>query len=145
MTEGYEELLGAGTEIIQVGPNLLQAARVFFGHSPTPYPFVCDPDKRLYAVYGLDDRGGPPGHSLGGGELLLRVHPRRHRPAAARRVARRDESQFRPPAPPRRHDRAGAGDLPRRPRRGDPPPHGGRPAGSGAPGGWPRWSRPTAR
>ncbi|HKA63864.1 MAG TPA: hypothetical protein VKH83_15625 [Methylomirabilota bacterium] len=39
------------------GPNLLQAARVFFGHSPTPYPFVCNPDKRLYAVYGLGDRG----------------------------------------------------------------------------------------
>ncbi|HEY7205753.1 MAG TPA: redoxin domain-containing protein [Methylomirabilota bacterium] len=57
MTEGYERLQAAGTEIIQVGPNLLQAARVFFGHSPTPYPFVCDPDKRLYAVYGLGDRG----------------------------------------------------------------------------------------
>src|SRR5215475_14651648 len=57
MTEGYEELLGAGTEIIQVGPNLLQAARIFFGHSPTPYPFVCAPDKRLFAVYGLGDRG----------------------------------------------------------------------------------------
>ena len=28
-----------------------------FGHSPTPYPFVCDPDKRLFAVYGLGDRG----------------------------------------------------------------------------------------
>jgi peroxiredoxin len=57
MTEGYEHLQAGGTEIIQVGPNLLQAARVFFGHSPTPYPFVCDPDKRLYAVYGLGDRG----------------------------------------------------------------------------------------
>jgi peroxiredoxin len=57
MTEAYEVLQAAGTEIIQVGPNLLQAARVFFGHTPMPYPFVCDPDKRLYAVYGLGDRG----------------------------------------------------------------------------------------
>ena len=57
MSEGYEDLQASGTEIIQVGPNLLQSARVFFGHSPTPYPFVCDPDKRLYAVYGLGDRG----------------------------------------------------------------------------------------
>ena len=57
MTEGYDGLREAGTEIIQVGPNLLQAARIFFGHSPTPYPFVCDPDKRLFAVYGLGDRG----------------------------------------------------------------------------------------
>jgi peroxiredoxin len=57
MREGYELLQAAGTEIIQVGPNLLQSARIFFGHSPTPYPFVCDPDKRLFAVYGLGDRG----------------------------------------------------------------------------------------
>lgn len=57
MREGYEDLQATGTEIIQVGPNLLQSARIFFGHSPTPYPFVCDPDKRLYAVYGLGDRG----------------------------------------------------------------------------------------
>ncbi len=57
MSEGYEALHTTGTEIIQVGPNLLQAARIFFGHSPTPFPFVCDPDKRLYAVYGLGDRG----------------------------------------------------------------------------------------
>jgi len=38
-------------------PSHLQAARIFFGHSPTPFPFVCDPDKRLFAVYGLGDRG----------------------------------------------------------------------------------------
>jgi len=42
--------VATGTEVIQVGPNLLQSARIFFGHSPTLYPFVCDPDKRLYAV-----------------------------------------------------------------------------------------------
>ena len=57
MREGYELLRATDTEIIQVGPNLLQSARIFFGHSPTPYPFVCDPDKRLFAVYGLGDRG----------------------------------------------------------------------------------------
>ena len=57
MREGYELLQAADAEIIQVGPNLLQSARIFFGHSPTPYPFVCDPDKRLYAVYGLGDVG----------------------------------------------------------------------------------------
>ncbi|MGH7314665.1 MAG: peroxiredoxin-like family protein [Candidatus Rokuibacteriota bacterium] len=57
MREGYDRLQAGGTEIIQVGPNLLQSARIFFGHSPTPYPFVCDPDKRLFAVYGLGDRG----------------------------------------------------------------------------------------
>jgi putative peptide zinc metalloprotease protein len=57
MGEGYERLRATGTELIQVGPNLLQSARIFFGQDPTPYPFVCDPDKRLFAVYGLGDRG----------------------------------------------------------------------------------------
>jgi hypothetical protein len=40
MREGYELLQAADAEIIQVGPNLLQSARIFFGHSPTPYPLL---------------------------------------------------------------------------------------------------------
>ena len=55
--EGYESLRGTETEVIQVAPNLLESARRFFGLAGVPYPFVCDPDKRLYAVYGLGDRG----------------------------------------------------------------------------------------
>jgi len=57
MRAGYEALRTADTEIIQVVPNLLDSARRFFAQSPLPYPFVCDPDKRLYAVYGLGDAG----------------------------------------------------------------------------------------
>jgi len=57
MRAGYEALRTADTEIIQVAPNLLASARRFFAQSPLPYPFVCDPDKRLYAVYGLGDVG----------------------------------------------------------------------------------------
>src|SRR6266446_6302459 len=53
----YEELQRAETEVIQVAPNLLESARRYFGPSPLPFPFVCDPDKRLYAVYGLGNRG----------------------------------------------------------------------------------------
>jgi peroxiredoxin len=54
---GYEELVGTGTEVIQVAPNLMDGAREFFAGSAAPFPFVCDPDKRLYAIYGLGDRG----------------------------------------------------------------------------------------
>ncbi len=57
MRAGYEALRTAETEIIQVAPNLLDSARRFFAQSPLPFPFVCDPDKRLYAVYGLGDVG----------------------------------------------------------------------------------------
>jgi peroxiredoxin len=52
---GYEALRLAETEVIQVAPNLLNSARRYFGESILPFPFVCDPDKRLYAVYGLGD------------------------------------------------------------------------------------------
>jgi peroxiredoxin len=57
MRAGYQRLREADTEIIQVAPNLLDSARRFFASSPLPFPFVCDPDKRLYAVYGLGDVG----------------------------------------------------------------------------------------
>jgi len=57
MRAGYQALRSADTEIIQVAPNLLDSARRFFVQSPLPFPFVCDPDKRLYAVYGLGDVG----------------------------------------------------------------------------------------
>jgi len=52
----YDTLLDHGIEVIQIAPNLLESARRFFVEPP-PYPFVCDPDKRLYAVYGMGDRG----------------------------------------------------------------------------------------
>ncbi|HKZ05256.1 MAG TPA: redoxin domain-containing protein [Methylomirabilota bacterium] len=55
--EGYRGLLAQATEIVQVTPNFLESARAFFRPDPVPYPVVCDPDKRLYAVYGLGDRG----------------------------------------------------------------------------------------
>jgi peroxiredoxin len=57
MRAGYAALRAADTEIIQVAPNLLDSARRFFAQAPLPFPFVCDPDKRLYAVYGLGDVG----------------------------------------------------------------------------------------
>jgi peroxiredoxin len=55
MRAGYHALRAADTEVIQVAPNLLESARRYFGGSILPFPFVCDPDKRLYAVYGLGD------------------------------------------------------------------------------------------
>ena len=54
---GYPDLTAVDTEVVQVAPNLLESARSFLGPRATPYPFVCDADKRLYAVYGLGDRG----------------------------------------------------------------------------------------
>jgi peroxiredoxin len=52
----YPLLAEQEIEVIQVAPNLPDSARLFFDAYP-PYPFVCDPDKRLYATYNLGDRG----------------------------------------------------------------------------------------
>ncbi|MCL4261708.1 MAG: AhpC/TSA family protein [Anaerolineae bacterium] len=52
----YNQLTAAGIEVIQIAPNLLETAQRFFTELP-PYPFVCDPDKRLYAIYDIGDRG----------------------------------------------------------------------------------------
>jgi peroxiredoxin len=57
VSAGYETLLTHGVELIQVAPNLVEAARTFFANEPPTYPFVCDPDKRLFATYGLGDQG----------------------------------------------------------------------------------------
>lgn len=54
--EDYPLLQANDIEVIQVSPNLLETARLYFQEMP-PFPFVCDPDKRLYAVYGLGDKG----------------------------------------------------------------------------------------
>lgn len=55
--EGYNLLKQRNIEIIQVAPNLHHRAVQFFGDMAPPYPLVCDPDKRLFATYGLGDDG----------------------------------------------------------------------------------------
>ncbi|MCI0394518.1 MAG: peroxiredoxin family protein [Chloroflexi bacterium] len=54
---GYETLQSNGVEVIQVAPNLSETAQNYFRNRMPRHPFICDPDKRLYAVYGLGDRG----------------------------------------------------------------------------------------
>lgn len=56
-TNSYQMLQQQQTEMIQVAPNLLESARIFFRGNVPAFPFVCDPDKRLFALYGLGDRG----------------------------------------------------------------------------------------
>ena len=57
MAHNYEAVRAINTEIIQVSPNLHHTAQSYFPPDTPPFPFICDPDKRLYAVYGLGDRG----------------------------------------------------------------------------------------
>ena len=57
MTRHYDAWQAIDTDIVQLAPNLNSAALRFFRDVVPPYPFICDPDKRLYAIYGLGDRG----------------------------------------------------------------------------------------
>jgi peroxiredoxin len=54
---GYDLLASHDASLVQIAPNLLESALAFFGQETPPFPFVCDPDKRLFAQYGLGDRG----------------------------------------------------------------------------------------
>jgi peroxiredoxin len=54
---GYDMLMENGVEIIQIAPNLLETAQRYFEPNMPRHPFICDPDKRLFAVYNLGDAG----------------------------------------------------------------------------------------
>ena len=57
VANGYDDLRQKNIEIIQISPNLRQSAIRFFDGSPPPYPMVFDPDKRLFANYGIGRKG----------------------------------------------------------------------------------------
>lgn len=53
VVNGYDDLKQKNIEMIQISPNLRQSAIRFFDDSPPPYPMVFDPDKKLFANYGI--------------------------------------------------------------------------------------------
>ncbi|MFZ0545970.1 MAG: redoxin domain-containing protein [Candidatus Promineifilaceae bacterium] len=57
ITGGYDMLLENDVEIIQIAPNLSETAQRYFQPHMPRHPFICDPEKRLYGVYELGDRG----------------------------------------------------------------------------------------
>ncbi len=57
LQKAYPEFRAQTTEILQISPNLVGKAREYFKTSQLVFPFLCDPDKRLYKVYQLIDQG----------------------------------------------------------------------------------------
>jgi putative peptide zinc metalloprotease protein len=53
----YDKFQSAQVEIVQLGPNVLKSARTYFERQPPKFPFVCDPEKQIFARYGLRDIG----------------------------------------------------------------------------------------
>ncbi len=46
------------TEVLQLSPNILSQARIYFRTSQLTFPYLCDQNKRVYTQYGITD-GGP--------------------------------------------------------------------------------------
>ena len=44
-------------EILQIAPNLLSQARIFFKNYPLAFPYLCDTEKTIFSTYGLRDMG----------------------------------------------------------------------------------------
>ncbi len=57
LQSAYNDFRGKQTEILQIGPNAVSRARQYFRTYQLFFPYLCDPDKRLYSVYGMADQG----------------------------------------------------------------------------------------
>ncbi len=53
----YERYQATNSEIVQVGPDLLSQARLFFRTYRLHFPFLCDTEKNVFRAYGLQDLG----------------------------------------------------------------------------------------
>lgn len=56
LARGYPRFRALGTEIVMVTPTPLSRARFYARNFQLPYPYLCDPDYRVYRAYGLDVR-----------------------------------------------------------------------------------------
>ncbi len=53
----FNDFRALQTQVLQISPNILSRAQVYFRTSPLIYPFLCDPEKRTYSKYGITDEG----------------------------------------------------------------------------------------
>jgi peroxiredoxin len=53
----YGQYQAANSEIVQIGPDLLRQARLFFKAYSLKFPFLCDTEKNVFRAYGLQDLG----------------------------------------------------------------------------------------
>jgi peroxiredoxin len=50
---GYSAVREGGAEILQVTWNSADEARLYFKRHPLAFPYLCDPDLRVHALYGV--------------------------------------------------------------------------------------------
>jgi peroxiredoxin len=53
LARGLPRFRALGTEILMVTPSTLDRARFYARNFQLPYPYLCDPDYRVYEAYGM--------------------------------------------------------------------------------------------
>jgi peroxiredoxin len=60
LSRGLPRFRALDTEILQVSPTTLERGRFYAKNFPLPFPYLCDPEYRVYGAYGMTPRA----HSL---------------------------------------------------------------------------------
>jgi peroxiredoxin/DNA-binding transcriptional ArsR family regulator len=53
LTLGYPSFRSLGAELLEVTPTLAERARLYFSNYRLSFPYLCDPDRRVWDLYGL--------------------------------------------------------------------------------------------
>ena len=62
----YPAIRSLGAELLEVTPTPADHAKMYFSHFPVSFPYLCDPDRRVWELYGLRHGRLGPLHVLGG-------------------------------------------------------------------------------
>jgi putative peptide zinc metalloprotease protein len=57
LDQAHDKFVAANTHVLEIGPNVLKPARIYFQRQPIKFPFLCDPSKAAYLRFGLRDQG----------------------------------------------------------------------------------------
>lgn len=57
LDQAFDRFHMLNTEVLEIGPNVLKPARIYFQRQPIKFPFLCDPTKATYLRFGLRDLG----------------------------------------------------------------------------------------
>ena len=60
LARGYERIKALNAEIVEVTPTKPDRARFYVKNFPIPFPYLCDPDYRVFKDWGLDVRSHSP-------------------------------------------------------------------------------------
>jgi putative peptide zinc metalloprotease protein len=57
LNQALDQFRNADTQIVQIAPNLVDKARMYFKRQPLGFPFLCDPSSETFYRFGLLNLG----------------------------------------------------------------------------------------